>query len=221
MDLSNLFKILKIKPNNIDIYYEALTHRTFSNENKNTKSYEKLEFLGDSILQMYSSLYIFKKFEKEDEGTMSIIRSRNVSYDSLAKIIKKNKINQFLICSNNIEELRNNDKICSDIFESLLAAIFLDLGEKSALNFLERFLFKNIKKKVLNSENLKDPKTRLQELLQPMLKNTILYSCVQEDNNWVCKVSCMNITYGRGKGKTKKEAEINSAKNALNKLKIQ
>ncbi len=218
--LNNLFKILKIKPRNINIYYQALTHKTFSNENKKYKSYEKLEFLGDSILQMYSSLYIFNMFYEEVEGTMSIIRAKIVSEETLSKVIKENKINTFLICSNNAEELMNNNGICCDIFESLLAAIYIDLGENEAINFLNKFLFSKIKLDLENKNNLKDFKTRLQELLQSMTKNPINYHCIQDENNmWSCKVICDNINYGRGRGKTKKEAEVEAAKNALSKLK--
>ncbi len=219
IELNGLFKILKIKPKNINLYYQALTHKTFSNENKTKLSYEKLEFLGDSILQMYSSLYIYEKFKKQDEGKMSIIRSKNVSSDSLARIIKYHKINDFLICSNNVEELKNNNKICSDIFESLLAAIYLDLGECETKKFLNRFLFKQIDFTDTEEGNLKDPKTRLQELLQPIFKKAVQYECIQKEGKWYCKVICMNNTYGKGVGKTKKEAEINSAEDALKKFK--
>lgn len=218
-NIDGLFKIIKIKPKNINLYYQALTHKTFSNENKFFKSYEKLEFVGDSILQMYSTLYIYKTFKKENEGILSIIRANNVSSDSLAQIIKENKINDFLICSNNIDELKNNNKICSDIFESLLAAIYIDLGEKVAWDFLERFLFKKIKFSKTKEEHLKDPKTRLQELLQPIFKNPVQYISIKKNDEWVCRAICGENTYGKGKAKTKKEAEIVAAKSALNKLK--
>lgn len=216
IDLNELFKILRIKPKNINLYIHALTHKTFVNENKNFKSYEKLEFIGDSILQMFSSLYIFKKYKNESEGTLSIIRSNLVSSDSLAKIIKDKKINNFLICSNNVEELKNNNKICSDLFESILAAIYLDLGEKEAMNYLNRFLFKQLS--ILNKNEIKDPKTRLQELLQPLFKNPIKYVSKMKNDIWECKAICLDSIYGIGVGKTKKEAEIESAKDALKKL---
>ena len=218
--LNKLFNILKIQPKNIKIYYQALTHKTYVNENKHLESYEKLEFIGDSILQMYSSLYIYKKFKNENEGVMSILRANNVSSNSLAQIIKDNKINEFLICSNNVDELKNNNKICSDMFESLLAAIYIDLGPKEAEKFLNRFLFKKITQTAKNKNNLKDPKTQLQELLQPIIKNPIQYICVQKNDLWNCKAVCLNNTYGVGRGKTKKDAEINASKNALKKLKI-
>lgn len=218
--LKKLFDILEIKPNNIEIYYEALTHKTFTNENRKSKSYEKLEFLGDSILQFYSSLYIFKLFHHVNEGIMSNIRAKNVSTTALAFIVKQNKINKFIICSNNIDELQNNDKICSDVFESLIAAIYLDLGVDKLEKFLEKFLYPLIKSTSINEEELKDPKTRLQELLQPTFKKPIHYDIKQFNNIWIAKVICGSNIYGTGKGKTKSEAEVNSAINALQKLKM-
>lgn len=219
IDINKLFKILKIKPKNKSLYFQALTHKTFSNENKNKLSYEKLEFLGDSILNMFTSLFIFNYFKNINEGEMSIIKSNAVSANSLAKIIKKNNINDFLIYSNN-EDLKNNEKICSDIFESLLAAIYLDLGTKSAQKFLEIFLFEKIKKIKPTKEKLLDPKTKLQEYLQPINKKPVNYICEQKNDLWFCKASLSDIIYGTGRGKTKKEAEHSAAKNALKKLKI-
>lgn len=218
--LAPLFEILDIAPNNIEIYYEALTHKTFTNENKNSKSYEKLEFLGDSILQFYSSLFIFKNFNSVNEGIMSNVRAKNVSTAALASIVKEHGINKYIICSNNIEELQNNEKICSDIFESLIAAIYLDLGSEALKKFLNKFLYPYIQKTSLEESQLKDPKTRLQELLQPIFKKAILYDVKFVNNQWVSKVVCGSNTYGTGYGKTKNEAEINSAKDALEKLKM-
>lgn len=219
IDINKFLKIIDVNPKNINIFYQALTHKTFANENKNCLSYEKLEFVGDSILQMYSTLFIYENFKNIEEGKMSIIRANNVSSDSLAKIIKNNKINEFLICSNKVEELRNNNKICSDLFESILAAIFIDQGYSKAKKFLNKFLFGEIKKTNTSEESLKDPKTRLQELLQPQLKHPIHYISHQSNDLWISKAMCLNITYGNGKGKTKKEAETNAARSALSKLK--
>lgn len=219
-NITPLFKKLQLKPNNTNLYLEALTHKTFSNENKKYKSYEKLEFLGDSILQMYSTLYICKRFGNFPEGSMSIIRAKNVSSEALAQIVKENGINDFLICSNNVEELKNNTKICSDIFESLLAAIYLDQGEETAWKFLNRYLFKKIKITKTQDSILKDPKTRLQELLQPIYKNPVHYESIKKNDMWHCMAICADNIYGVGKGNTKKEAEIAAAKSALSKLKI-
>lgn len=215
--MEQLFKIIGIKPKNKDIYKEALTHKTYSNENKGFKSYEKLEFLGDSILQLCSTLYIYRNFNNVSEGTMSNIRAKNVSSHALSTIVKKHGINKYIICSNNIDELQNNEKICSDIFESLLAAIYLDLGQIELEKFLNKFLYPIIKQTPIDDNNLKDPKTRLQEMLQPLYKYSVNYETEQIGNEWYAKAKCGNKSYGSGKGKTKSDAETNAAKDALSK----
>ena len=218
-NLKELFKILNIKPNHQELYVQALTHKTFTNENKNSISYEKLEFLGDSILQFKSTLFIYQQFKNVDEGIMSNIRAKNVSSKALSEIIKHYKINDFLICSNNKEELKNNEKICSDLFESLAAAIFLDLGEAALDQFLEKFLFAKIKQTSIEDENLKDPKTRLQELLQPLTKQPVEYKTEYDNLNqkWSVKAVCNGFVYGNGFAKTKNEAIISAANDALEK----
>lgn len=215
--LAPLFRILKIQPKNIGLYVEALTHKTFTNENKAFRSYEKLEFLGDAILQFKASLYIFRRFPDVDEGIMSSIRANNVSTKALAKIIKEHHINDFIICSNNQAELKGNDKICSDLFESLVAAIFLDLGEAAVTRFLTRFLLTQINKTSIKAEHLKDPKTRLQELLQPITKQPITYKTELINDTWMAKAICNHIIYGQATGKSKTEAIWNAAADALNK----
>lgn len=217
--MEQLFKSLGITPKNKNIYKEALTHKTFSNENKGFKSYEKLEFLGDSILQLCSTLYIYRQFNNVSEGTMSNIRAKNVSSHALASIVKNHGINKYIICSNNIEELQNNEKICSDVFESLLAAIYLDLGQSELEKFLEKFLYPVIKKTPISDNNLKDPKTRLQEMLQPMYKHSVNYELELIDDVWHAKAKCGDMLYGKGYGKTKSDAETSAAKDALSKFK--
>ena len=219
--LKQLFSILEIQPNNQQYYLEALTHKTYTNETKDTKSYEKLEFLGDSILQFKASLFIYQNFTNKEEGIMSNIRAKNVSKEALAKIIREYKINEFLICGNNKDDLKNNIKICSDLFESLAAAIYLDLGEKAVDEFLQKFLFEQIAATATDDESLKDPKTRLQELLQPATKKPVEYKVEQQDDTvWFARAISNNCTYGQAIGKTKNEAMIKAAEDALKKLKI-
>lgn len=216
-DIDKLFPILGINPKNKKIYIEALTHKTYTNENQKYKSYEKLEFLGDSILQFTSSVLIYKHFPKINEGTMSNIRAKNVSTEALAKITQKIGLNEFLIHSNN-HELKTNAKICSDIFESIVAAIYIDLGWDEMKKFLQKHLFGNIENTSINDENLKDPKTRLQEKLQPYFKKPVSYKTHFLNNSkWRAEAICDNKVYGVGVGKTKNDAEIAAAKNALKK----
>lgn len=222
ISIDKLFKIIDIKPKNKKIYKEALTHKTFSNENKDFISYEKLEFLGDSILQMKISCFIYKEFNSLSEGEMTLIRSKYVKGEYLAKIIKKNKINELIICSNNKNnELKQNTKICSDIFESIVSAIYIDLGNDELDRFLYNFLFKNIVNDPYFSHELKDPKTQLQELLQPIHKKPVFYQTSRnnEKDYWSAIVISGDQKFGVGFGTTKKDAEIDAAKDALSKLK--
>lgn len=220
MKIEQLFEKININPKNKNIYIQAFTHKTFTNENKKFPSYEKLEFIGDSILQFTSSYYIFNEFKDIDEGTMSNLRAKNVSTKALSSITKNNKFNEFLIYSNN-DSLKDNEKICSDIFESLVAAIYIDLGMGEVMKFLNKYLFPNIKNTNINDENLKDPKSRLQEKLQPFFKKPIVYNTLNVNHKeWRSEAICDNITYGIGVGKTKNDAEISAALNALKKYKI-
>lgn len=221
INIDELFKIIGIKPKNKKIYIEALTHKTFSNENKNFPSYEKLEFLGDSILQMKISYFIYKEFISSSEGEMSLLRSNYVQAKNLSKVIKQNKINELLICSNNKNnDLKENEKICSDIFESLLSAIYIDLGDEELNKFLHKFLFNDIITNSHLEQGLKDPKTQLQELLQPIHKKPVFYQTTKhyEKDFWKSVVISGEQKFGIGIGTTKKDAEINAAKDALSKL---
>lgn len=222
-EIEKLFKILGISaPENIELFKEAITHKTYTNENKNTNSYEKLEFLGDSILQFKSSIYIYKKFPDVSEGVMTTMRAKNVSCKPLAKIVMDNKINEFLICSNQKNDLINNEKICSDLFESIVAAAYLTLGDQGVEKILEKFIYPEILKTPTNENELKDPKSRLQEHLQPIHKKGVEYHISQHNSSdsWIATATCDGKTYGRGYGTTKKEAESQAAENALEKMKI-
>ncbi|MGL6125064.1 MAG: ribonuclease III [Metamycoplasmataceae bacterium] len=208
----------KIPFKNIAFYQRAITHITYSNENKSVKSYEMLEFLGDSIIQFKSAIIIFNHFQKIGEGEATQIRSRNVDNEALASITRKIGLNNYLICSNNREELINKTKVCADIFESFIGALFLDLGDEAVDKFLAKFLAPKIKLTDLN--NLKDYKTKFQELIQSSSTSEIYYESHKlPDNNFKTRLMHDNKCYGEGIGKTKKIAENNAAESALKKLK--
>ncbi len=207
----------KIEYQNIDYYQRAVTHTTYSNEHKNSESYEMLELLGDSIIQAKSTLTIFKHFKKIGVGEATQIRSKNVDNIALAKITKELGLNNYLLCSNNREELINKSKICADLFESFIGALFLDLGHEAVDKFLAKFLTPKIK--LTDKHNLKDFKTKFQELIQSKSTTEISYiSTKQPDNNFQTKLMHDEKCYGVGQGKTKKIAENFAAQNALEKL---
>jgi ribonuclease-3 len=207
----------KIPYKNIELYQRAVTHTTYSNEHKNCESYEMLELLGDSIIQAKSTIIIFNHFKTIGVGEATQIRSKNVDNIALAKISKEIGLNKYLLCSNNREELIEKPKICADLFESFVGALYLDLGDAAVEKFLAKFLAPKIK--LTDKNNLKDYKTQFQELIQLQSKTEISYiSTKQPDNNFKTKLMHDEICYGEGIGKTKKIAENLAAKNALKKL---
>ena len=207
----------KIKYKNLTLYQRAVTHTTYSNEHKNCESYEMLELLGDSIIQAKSTFTIFNHFKKIGVGEATQIRSKNVDNMALAKISKELGLNKYLLCSNNREELINKTKICADLFESFIGALFLDLGSEAVDIFLAKFLTPKIKLTDIN--NLKDFKTTFQELIQSHSTTEIFYiSTKQPDNNFKTKLRHDSKCYDVGVGKTKKIAENLAAQNALEKL---
>lgn len=214
--ISDFLKKHNIKYNNIQFYEQATTHTTFANENHNFESYELLEFLGDSIIQAKSTIIILNHFKNLTVGEATQIRSKNVDNNALAAITKKIGLNNYLLCSNNKEELISKTKICADLFEALVGAIYFDLGDKAVDNFLAKFLTPRIKKTDIT--NLKDFKTKFQELIQSKSTSEIIYKSEKmKDNHFKVKLMHDGKCYGEGIAKTKKEAENIAAKNALNK----
>ncbi|MGL5204612.1 MAG: ribonuclease III [Metamycoplasmataceae bacterium] len=202
---------------NIGLYKRAITHTTYSNEHRNIESYEMLELLGDSIIQSKSTIIIFNHFKRIGAGEATQIRSKNVDNIALANLTKHLGLNKYLLCSNNRDELINKTKICADLFESFIGALFLDLGDAEVDKFLSKYLAPKIKLTDIN--NLKDYKTKFQELIQSTSTSEIYYeSSKLPDNNFSTKLIHDKKCYGEGVGKTKKLAENNAAKNALEKL---
>ncbi len=195
-------------------------HQSFSFENKIKKNYQRLEFLGDSILNFLVSDFLFVNYPKMTEGKMSIIKSNLVKGENLSKITFDIGLYKYIKIANNQNiNLKNNSKLFSDIFESILSAIYLDIGLWAVRKFLLQNLFKNLKN--LDKMEFKNPKTLLQEYLQIESRENIEYVTTKnEDGTFYTEVFHEKNKFGIGSGQTKKEAEINAAKNALNTLEI-
>lgn len=205
-----------LKPKNLTWYLQALTHPSYSNEKKSEKSYQRLEFLGDAILSKLSAEKIFLRYPNMDEGEMTIIRSNSVNGKHLAQFTVELGLDNLIRFGNNNETLRKNEKILEDIFESFVGAIYLDLGEDAVKEFLVDTVFKFIKSS--NEKEAKNPKTVLQEFLQAESRENIVYICKEARGGFKAKVLHDETTFGKGWGRTKKDAEISAAKNALEKL---
>lgn len=221
MELEELEENIGYKFKNKDLLKNALTHTSYAFE-KHVNSNEKLEFLGDSILEFISSKYLYQNFPKLSEGEMTKVRATIVCEDSLYKIAKKHNFSDFLFLGKS--ELASHDEvrkaIMADSVEAVIAAIYFDSG----LDEAEKFIIENLKDEALiASKNVgqKDYKTVLQEKLQEHGEVHIKYEIIKEegpdhDKKFTARVSCNNKILATGEGKTKKNAEMEAARKALN-----
>ncbi|MDI3518343.1 MAG: ribonuclease [Caldanaerobacter sp.] len=206
---------------------EALTHSSWAHEGKNEKvSNERLEFLGDSVLSLVISEYLYKNRKDLEEGSLSKYRAEIVCEPSLARCARKIELGSFLRMGKG-EEIsggRDRDSILADTMEALLAAVYLD-GGLEAVRRVILDLFKEIIDEVLKGIIYRDYKTRLQEVVQSMEVGKITYELVEEigpDHNktFVTQVKIGDVVLGIGQGKSKKESEQAAAMEALSKLGI-
>jgi len=214
--IKEVLKECGIKPTEMRLFEEAFTHPSYVNEHKDAKQYQRLEFLGDAILQLYTSLSIFKRHPEMNEGEMSIMRASVVNAIKLAELSDSINLPSAIRFGKSAQNLEENTKIKSDVFEALVGAIYLDLGRGVLLEFLDKTVVKCIKKS--NGIPQKNPKTQLQEFLQSESRGTIKYDTKPGDKGFVATVKQDGQKYGKGSGQTKKEAEIDAAKNALEKV---
>ncbi len=215
---NNINYKLKIK----ELLKNALTHTSYAFE-RNTASNEKLEFLGDSILEFISSKYLYKNFPNLSEGELTKVRATIVCEESLYKIAKKHNFDKFIFLGRSETAVHKEVRkaIMADSVEAVIAAIYFD----SNLEEAERFIVENLKEEALiASKNVgqKDYKTVLQEKLQANGEVHIKYEIIKEegpDHNkkFTAKVSCNGKALATGEGKTKKAAEMEAARKAMNK----
>ena len=205
---------------NMDLLTTAFTHSSYANEN-NTQSYERLEFLGDSILSFIVSTQLFASKENILEGEMSKLRAAIVCEKSLDECAKKLNFGNYLILSKG-EELtggRNRASILADVFEALLAAIYIDSGFEEAEKFVLTQLGDAIEKARKGVPLYTDFKTELQEIVQGKGRK-VSYIHVGEDGPAHCKTFTVQVFYNdkvisEASGNSKKEAEQNAARLAI------
>jgi ribonuclease-3 len=203
---------------------EALRHSSYANENKHIGicSNERLEFLGDSVLSLVTSSYLFDLFSRRPEGDLTKIRADLVCTRSLAGFARSIRLGDYVLLGHGQELVggRNQNKILEDAFEALLAAIYLDSGKnlEAVAAFLNPLLEKEVNQ-LLSEQPIMDPKSHLQEIVQEA-KGLLSYEIVSEsgpdhDKHYVCEVKIDNNVMGRGEGSSKKKAEIKAAEDAL------
>lgn len=222
MNLEKLEKNLEIIFKNKGLLREALIHRSYLNEHpeKNFRSNERLEFLGDAVLEFLITRTLFENFPEAQEGELTALRSQIVQTKTLAKLAKKLKIGEFMLLSRGEEEGggRENESLLANAFEALLGAIFLDQGVTQVFKFVK----KQFDAQILStaSKNLKDYKSLLQEITQEKEKITPAYKIIKETGPDHAKIFITGVflqkkLLGKGKGHSKQEAEQQAAKVAL------
>ncbi|WHH59415.1 ribonuclease III [Petroclostridium sp. X23] len=217
---------IKYKFRKINHLIVALTHSSYANENRhsNILSNERLEFLGDAVLNIIVSDYIYRQYSELPEGELTRIRASVVCEPSLAQCAKNLEIGKFLFLGKGEEMTGGRERISilSDAFEAIIASIFLDRDLETAKRWVLDQLSATIEAAVEGTV-FKDYKTILQELLQKNSEERVEYEIVAEsgpDHNKEFHVDAKqnNKVIGTGKGKSKKEAEQNAAKYALEQL---
>lgn len=209
---------------NKELLKKALTHTSYAYE-KNIESNEKLEYLGDSILEFITSKYLYFNYPKLTEGEMTKVRASVVCEKSLHKVAKLHDFSDFLYLgkSEQLSGGKNRPAILADSVEAVIAAIYIDGGIEPA----EKFIIENLKKEIEQASEhvgIKDHKTVLQEKLQIHGDVKIEYEIIKEtgpdhDKSFEAQVKCNGKILAKGKGKSKKEAEMQAAKKALEELK--
>lgn len=222
-NIKSFEQILGYSFNNQELLITALTHSSYANEcHKLNGNYERLEFLGDSVLGMITSEYIFKKFKNLPEGKLTRIRSALVCEKTLNIFAKKLEIGKFLFLSHGEERTggRQRASILADAFESVIAAVFLDGGLQYAKDIVLRFISPELQE---INHLIHDYKTELQEVLQSSSKKELKYILISEsgpdhDKTFTVEVDIQGVPYGQGTASSKKRAEQLAAKFALEKI---
>lgn len=206
-----------------DLLLSSLMHSSYTNEHHlpKYKCNERLEFLGDAVLELISSEFLFFQNRKMPEGELTRTRASMVCEPSLAFCAKEIELGNYLLLGKGEEATggRERDSITSDALEALIGAIYLDGGFASAKEFIQKFVLNDLENKKL----FYDSKTILQEMVQSTLKEMPSYHLISEDgpdHNKTFSVEAFigGVCYGKGLGRTKKAAEQDAAYRAILKL---
>ena len=216
--------VISYKFNNKSLLETALTHSSFVNENRKyaSEDYQRLEFLGDSVLGFLTAEYLFSK-ENITEGIMTRMRSELVSEKALYEVAKTIDLGKYIRIGKGEEHMggRERPSVLSDIVESVTAAIYLDSGMDAAKDFVMRFVLNDVH--MASAEVSDDYKSALQELIQHDPSNILSYELIEEkgpDHSKIFTFAALlnGEVVGTGSGSTKKSAEQAAARNALEKL---
>lgn len=218
LDLSTfLLKRLGYRPKNIKLFEKAFTHKSYSNTKKGVKSNERLEYLGDRVIDLIVADFLFEKFPKKDEGQLTKIKSKIVSRRMLSELGAKMTLLNHILYSKN--RSINTQTIEGNAFEALIGALYLDAGYKETKRIFKQYIFRKYinLEKIMNEES--DFKSTLliwgQKNKLPVKFNLLENANKQNNYMYVINVSINKEVWGLGKGKNKKEAEQNASRETL------
>ncbi|KKT67850.1 MAG: Ribonuclease 3 [Candidatus Curtissbacteria bacterium GW2011_GWC1_44_33] len=222
-DITKLKSLFKDK----DVLTLALTHKSWVNEHPGVRgTNERLEFLGDAILEFVVSSSLFEKFPEKEEGYLTALRANLVNTDNLANVAKKLGVGESLFLSKGEEEGggRENPSLLADTVEAIIGALYLDRGIELVSEFIAQNIIVEIPEKV--SGHLKDPKSRLQEYVQGKGLPAPRYKVIEEagpdhDKKFVIEVAINGKSWGEGTGKSKAIAQQEAAQKALSMVQSQ
>ena len=225
-NIASLLKKLHITYKNIAIYEQALTHPSYNGEaNTKHQDYEKLEFMGDAVLNFVTADLVYKNRPEMSEGNLTKLRSVLVSTKPLANYARSIDLPEYIRIGHSItlNQVKESDKILENVLEALLGAIYLDAGLKTAYGLIKKLLIKDIRN--YDVDDLTDYKSKLQEEIQAEHRDAVQYVTVEQSgpaHNRTFKVQVLynGIVLGVGEGKSKKKAEEMAAKSALSKRSV-
>lgn len=222
-DFHHLEQKLGLSFRNIDLLKQAFTHRSFINENPSWSLFhnERLEFLGDAVLELIVTNYLYNQFPKTPEGELTSYRAALVNSQTLSKIAKRLNFDNFILLSRGEtkETGRGRQYILANTFEALIGAIYLDQGFGAASNFVKKFLLPELPK-IIETRAYKDPKSLFQERAQEKVGITPSYKVLYEwgpdhAKHFIVGVYLEDEFVAQGEGNSKQEAEIEAAKEGL------
>jgi ribonuclease-3 len=218
--LKELEEKIRYSFSNEALLRQALTHSSYANEQKIRKDgdYERLEFLGDAVLELISSEHLFRENPELPEGKLTKMRSSLVCEQSLAQCARDLGLGEYIRLGKGEESTggRQRDSITSDVLEAVIGAIYLDGGFGAAHDFVHQFILSDLEDKIL----FHDSKTVLQEIIQTKPNQKLVYHLVAEkgpdhDKEFVVEALLNDTLIGSGSGKTKKAAEQQAAYEAI------
>lgn len=227
IDVPQIENIIGTTIHNKDLFVQAFTHRSFINEHPhlNLSHNERLEFLGDAVLELVSTHVLYEKYPQQPEGQLTAFRSAIVRTESISEAARALGLNDFLLLSKG--EARDmgkaRDYILANTYEALIGAIYLDSGYENASNFITRTLLHKINE-VVEKGLWRDPKSYVQEKTQEQFSVTPVYKNIKDEGPDHDKVFTVGIFFGgkevaRGVGKSKQDAEQQAAKKAIEEFK--